>query len=152
MSYFKFCHNLSFWVLSQFEFMICHNLSFVKFWDWFFSSSQLSFVIIWVFSQLEFYHNLSFVTIWVLSQFKFRQILSFVTIWVLSQFWVFGFCHNLSFRVWSQFEFKFCQSLGWVLSTSKFLSFITNWFFSSKFEFLSFITIWVFWVSSQFEF
>ena len=55
----EFCHNLSFWVSSQFEF--------------------LSFVTIWVF---DFCHHLSFL---VLSQFK---VLSFVTIWVfeLSQF------------------------------------------------------------------
>ena len=89
---FELCHNLSFWVLSQFEF--------------------LSFVTIWVF---EFCHDLSF---WVLSTFGF---LSFVTfrffIFILSQFlffsfvtiWVFKFCHNLCFWFLSLFEF-------WVLS------------------------------------
>ena len=76
---FEFCHKLSSWVLSQFEF-----LSFVTIW-FFWVSSQfefLSFITIWVF---EFYHNLSF---WVSSQLVF---LSFITIWV------FEFHHNLTF-------------------------------------------------------
>ena len=53
---FEFWHHLSFWVLSQFEF--------------------LGFITIWVF---ELHHNLS----WVLSQFGF---LSLIRIWVLSFF------------------------------------------------------------------
>ena len=42
---FEFCNILSFWILSQFEFLSCHYLS-------------LSFVIIWI--------------LWVLSQWGFR--------------------------------------------------------------------------------
>ena len=79
LSWFKFCHNLSFWVLSQLEF--------------------LSFVTIWVFTfwVYEFCHNLSFVTIWVFfttwveSPFEF---LSIITIWV---FWVSSKLELLSF-------------------------------------------------------
>ena len=62
---FRFCHNLSFWALSQFEF--------------------LSFVIIWVF---EFSHNLGLATISVfwLSYFQIKlchNLSSWViTIWV----------------------------------------------------------------------
>ena len=75
---FEFCHNLIFWVLSQFEF--------------------LSFVTIWVF---EFRQNLSF---WVLSQFEF---FSFVTIYIFKfchnlSFWV---SSQFEFWVSSQFEF-----------------------------------------------
>ena len=76
---FKLCHNLRFWVLSQFEF--------------------LSFDTVWVF---EFSHNLIF---WVLYQFdfffKFFHNLSFGVVTI----WVFEFCRDLSFRVLSQFRF-----------------------------------------------
>ena len=101
---FKFCHNLGFWVLSQFEFEFCQNLS------------------LWVLSQFEF---LSFVTIW---SFKFCQYLSF---WLLSQFgflsivtiWVLDFCHNLSFRLLSHFEFLTFFKLF------EFLTFVSIWVF-----------------------
>ena len=73
-SYFKFCHNLNFWVFLQFEF--------------------LSFVTIWVLSQLEFCHNSSFVKIWVFGQnlsLSHFEFLNFITNWV------FEFYHHLSF-------------------------------------------------------
>ena len=77
--FFECCHNLNFWVLSQFKVLsFCYNSRF------------------WVLSQFEFFR---FMTIWVflvLLQFEF---LSFSTIWV------FKFHHNLSFWVLSQFEF-----------------------------------------------
>ena len=90
---------LSYWVLSQSEF-----LSFVTMSFWVLSQFVfLRFVTIWLF---EFCHNFSFLS---LSQFEF---LSFVTIGV------FKFCHNLCFfLVLSQFMFKiFCNLSFWVLS------------------------------------
>ena len=107
-SHFKFCHNLSFWVLLQFEFF--------------------SFVTIWGSSQFEVCHNLSLVTIWVLSRwvFEFCHNLSF---WVWSQF-EFEFCHNLSFWVSSKVKFLSCKNLSfWVFSKFEFFSFVTIWFF-----------------------
>ena len=92
----EFCHNLSFWVLSQFGFMVF----FVKTWVFELSLFRfLSCITIWVF---EFHHNLKF---WASSQFEF---LRFFPIWLFFSFitrWVFKFCHNLSFLVSSQFEF-----------------------------------------------
>ena len=60
---FEFCHNLNFWVLSQFDFFFIIVpqivfLSFVTIWI-------LSLVTIWVF---EYCHNLCF---WVYLQFEF---------------------------------------------------------------------------------
>ena len=77
LSWFMFCHNLSFWVLSHFQLFL-------------------------VLSQFEF---LSLFTIWVLPHFEFCHNFSFVTIWFLSQLDFLKFCHNLTFWVLSQFEF-----------------------------------------------
>ena len=70
----------------------------------------------------------------------------------------FAFCPNLSFWVFSQFEFL----SFWVWSQYEFLSLVTFWVFEfcKKIEFLSFVTICVFefchnlcfWILSQFEF
>ena len=90
----EFCHNLGFWVLSQFEF--------------------LSFMRIWVFQfhhnlSLSFYHYSSFFS--VSSDFEF---LGFIRIWVLEfhqnlSFWVIRIWveihQNVSFWVSSEFEF-----------------------------------------------
>ena len=69
LSLIEFCHNWTFWVLSQFDFLSYHNLNF------------------WVCHNMTFWfcHNMSF---WVLPQLEF---LSFVTISVVD------FCHNLTF-------------------------------------------------------
>ena len=69
LSLIELCHNLTFWVLSQFDFLSYHNLNF------------------WVCHNMTFWfcHNMSF---WVLPQLEF---LSFVTISVVD------FCHNLTF-------------------------------------------------------
>ena len=69
ISFFKFCHNLSFWILSHLEFLFLVSVSVFEF------CQNLSF---WVLSQFEF---LSLVTIWVF--WFFSHILSFR---VLSQF------------------------------------------------------------------
>ena len=72
---FKFCHNLRFWVLLQFDSSKFKFLSFVTIWAF-----EFLFFKCWVFNCCQ---NLRF---WVLSQFEF---LSFITIWVclvLSQF------------------------------------------------------------------
>ena len=58
---FEFCHNLIFWVLSQFEF-----LSFVKIWFFYFCH---------IFSFFLFCHNLSFL---VLSQFEFLNFVAII--------------------------------------------------------------------------
>ena len=98
-AFFQFGQNISFRVLSKFEFLnsitiqvfeFCHNLSLrvlskFNFWVWF-QFEFLSFVSIWVLSQIEFFS---------LSKFK---LLSFVTIWVVES------CHNLSFWVLYQFD------------------------------------------------
>ena len=81
----EFCHNLSFWIISQFE---------------------VSFVAIWF---LRFYHNLSFKA---LSQFQFLgfcQNFSFCFFTI----WVFEFSHYLSFLVLSQLRFRHNLSI-WV--------------------------------------
>ena len=66
---FEFCHNLKFWVLSQFEFWVLSQFEFEF-------CPNLNF---------EFCHTLSF---WFVSQFEF---LSCVTIWVskVCHIWVF---------------------------------------------------------------
>ena len=139
LSYFKFCHNLSFWVLSLFWAFV----AFLSFWVFFLQN--LSFVPIWVFSQLYFCHNLSFVTTWILSLYAF---LNFVTLSV------FEFCHNLSFvTIW---VFELHHNLG-------FCNFVIIWvffIFITRSYFFRSITIWVFefchnlsfWVWSQFDF
>ena len=96
---FEICYNLSFLVLSQFDY-----LSFVTIWVFGFLSQFdfFSFVTICFFFSFVIIWILIFVTIWflALSQFKF---LSFVNIWVLlfmSQIvtnWLFEFCPNLTF-------------------------------------------------------
>ena len=77
---FKFCQNLSFWVVLQFEF-----LSYVTIWVFEF------FLTIWVF---EYFHNFGF---WVLSQF---ELSSFVFIWF------FCFCHK---RPPTQWDHGLCE-------------------------------------------
>ena len=80
MSQLELCHNLSFWVLSQFQFFcFC-----------FFC------VAIWI---SEFCHHFSF---WVLSQFEF---LSFITIWVLNFVTIWGIGLLLSFVISGGFGF-----------------------------------------------
>ena len=130
--HYYYYHNLSFWVLSQFDF-----LRFVTVWVFEFCHSLIVFVPSWFF--LKVFHSLSF---WVLSPIEFCHILTFwvwsqFEFWVLYQFeflsfviiWVFEFCHNLSFGLLSQF---------------KVLSFVTIWFF----EFCNNLRVWVL---SQFE-
>ena len=118
---FKFCHtfefwhffhNLSFWVLEQFEFFsfitvwflefvaisvieFCCYLRFVTILDFeFLVLSQFEFLSgynfsHWFWSQLEFQ---SFITLWVL------EFCLSLTIWIFSQFW---FGHKISFRFFS---------------------------------------------------
>ena len=54
---FEFCHYLSCWVMSQFDFLIFSSSSQFEF---------LSFITIWVFGFCHFISFLIFVTIWVL--------------------------------------------------------------------------------------
>ena len=103
--------------------------------------------------EVQMFFCLSF---WVLSELEFS---SFVTICVLE------FCHNLCFRVLSQFEFYnnlnywvCCNFRFWVLSQFEFCHILRFWELSQS-EFLSFVTISVFkvchnlsWVLSHFEF
>ena len=88
-----------------------------------------------------------------------KTVLSFARIWIV-RIWVFEFCHNFSFWVWSQFKFLRFVAI-WVV-----LTFVAIWVLSqyelwvlSQFEFLHFVTIWVefccylsFKVLSPFEF
>ena len=80
----EFCHKLSFWVLSQVGFF--------------------SFVTIGVFS---FCHKLSFRDLSPFKSLRFVTNSSFSVLFFA--IWDFEFCHNLSFWVWSQFEF--CYNL-----------------------------------------
>ena len=81
---FEFCHNISCWVLSQFEL-----LNFVTLWVF-----EIDQTLRWNSSQFKFLSFLPLVFFLVLLQLYF---LSFVTIWV------FEFFNNLSFWVVSTF-------------------------------------------------
>ena len=113
LSYFKFCHNLSFWVLSLFQFSSSVTILVLSHWFFLIFSSQFDFCHNLILSQFDFSHNLTIVTICVLSQFEFCHKSSFVTIQLchnlsfrfLSQIFFFEFCHHLCFWVSSQFEF-----------------------------------------------
>ena len=125
---FELRNNLSFWVLSQFEYLgfvtICFfelsqfELSFLAIWVFEFSyilsfvsrdtGVSSLFVQKWCFSCLEkdfskyFYAHINFFY-WVLSQFKF---LSFVKIWVLE------YCHNFSLSFVTVSVSEFCHNLS----------------------------------------
>ena len=110
---FEFCHTLSFWVLSQFEFF----LNFVTIWVWRYVTILVS----------KFHHNLSLI-FFILSQFEF---LSFITVWVFLVSWQFVF---LSFIAIWFFEFDHNLS-SWVSSQYEFWSFIKFWMFEFFGEF-----------------
>ena len=104
---FEYGHNLSFWVLSQFEFLeFCKNLIF------------------WVLSQFMF---LSFITFDFLSFATIRffelsklECLNLVTICV------FEFCQNLSFlKFYHSTSFLVCQNLKGKKSDGIFLSLLS---------------------------
>ena len=134
-SEFKFCHNLSFWVLSTLEFFFP------------------GFITIWF---LEFHHNLNFGKILVFGIiWLFFSSVTILVFWILYLIWVLEFCHNFRLMTFWVFEFFVPQF--------EFLSFVTILAFELChhlwFWVLSFITIWVFdfhhnlsfWVSSQCE-
>ena len=140
--HYYYYHNLSFWVLSQFDF-----LCFVTIWVFKFCRSLsfqiLSEVVFFIFFKIqifEFCHNLIF---WVLSQFEFLSCHNLSLSFVKNL--VFEFCHNLSFLVLSQFEF--CHNLSfvtiwvWVLSQFQFFFVFCHSFrVLSQFEFWSLVT------------
>ena len=116
-----FCHNLSFWVLSQFEFIslvtiwifeFCHNLSF-------FCCHNLSS---WVCHNLIEKKKEKMLQIFVslpsllslMSQLSLLSLLSQMSLLICITIWFLEFGQNLSFWVLSQFEFS---------------SFVTIWFF-----------------------
>ena len=106
------CQNLSFWFLTQFEFLI-----FVTIQVFFLSQFELlSFVTIWVF---EFSPSFWYWFLWKLNFFKFRHNLN---IWFLSLFRFFEFSHN-----WIYFSQKMLITN---LSLKKF--FLVNIFFLWK--------------------
>ena len=94
------------------------------------------------------------IQLFFLKDVTITTLFSFVTIWV------FEFCHNLSFKVLSQFVFLRFVTI-WVFSQFEFLSLVTIWVLSfatirffefchylsfqvlSQFEFSSFVTFWV---------
>ena len=107
---FEFCHNFSFWVLSQFEFWITVCSVFE-----FYSNISCRILRFWVMTQFE---HLIFVNSWfffkVLSQFEFLVLSIFLFFnykFILSQFdfcsflitclatiWVLEFSHTLVFE------------------------------------------------------
>ena len=100
---FEICPNLSFWVLSLFEFIS-------------FFPQQLE-LLNFVLSQFMFFTILIFkfcqdLILWALLQFK---LLSFIIIWFFSQFvlltfvaiWSFKFCHNFGFEFGCNLIFSF---------------------------------------------
>ena len=99
LSLFEFCHNLIFWIGSQFEVLSLVTIWFffniVTFWG-LSHLDFLSFVIFWfifslvTFWNCEFCDDWSFWVLWHFNLFSFVAIL------------VFEFCHILSFRVLSQ--------------------------------------------------
>ena len=100
------CHNLSFWVLSKYEFLNLSQFGFSH-------NVKFCIVTVWVF---EFCQNMSY---WVLSKFKF---LSFTTI----RFYQFGCCFSLS-----RFEFlSFVTIL--VFEVSHNLGLFKVWVFDEK--------------------
>ena len=83
--------------------------------------------------------------------------MSFITCYffILVTTSVFEFCHNLRFKVLSQFDILELSSFSsLVLSQLKCLSFVTIWVFefSHKFEFLGFVTIWYFEIHQSLSF
>ena len=86
---------------------------YFKFWQ------KLGPYIFLVLSHFILFLLILFIATWA---FAFCCYFSFVTIWVLSfvTIWVFVFCHNLSFRVLSLFEFL-------TFVTIKILSFVSIW-------------------------
>ena len=112
---YEFCWYLSFYVLSQFDFLSFVTVGFFK------TLTQFEFLSL---SKFEF---LIFITIWLWSKFKF---LNFLTIWLWSQFEFCCWCiFSLSFvTIWvlvlSQFEFLSCLKLSFELSQFYFLSFV----------------------------
>ena len=143
----EFCHNFSFWVLSQLKLTRTVTI-------WFFLVFCIE-ILIFSSSQICNYR--------VLSDFHFCQILSsdkfeffgFVT------FWIFQFCHILSFWVLTHFELLSFVTF-WGLSHSEFchnLSFLTFWvlvfchvlsfWVLLNFDFLSFVTCWLFWCKNK---
>ena len=132
LSFFKFCHNLSFWVLSQFEFLTLVTISVFDF---------CQNLIFWFLSQLEFWWHFRFFNISVLMMFQFWWHLSYCKILVLGTFqcwWRFSFdldppnvTRLIKFVCLTQFfepiffDLSIWTCLFWVLSKYEFLSFIT---------------------------
>ena len=99
----ELCYNLSFWVFLFFQILViefCHSFSFLVFF--FFSQFKIKFFQNIVFNCIRFWEKKKSCFV------KFRLflvLLHFIYLFLLSKLEFFYFCHILSFKVWSHFEF-----------------------------------------------